>query len=362
MYEKLKIKRKIVNLITLLIFTLLVACSPKNIKPVTQAEVIVFPPPPDTARIQYLTHFSEAKDITGNRKGFEKYILGEDKSKNIIIKPYGIAVHNGKIYTCDTILAGIEIIDLEQRTFEYFQPRGRGKLRKPINCFVDNDTLYVADTERKQIVIFNEERRFIAQIGLPQSSKVTDVSIYRGIIWACDLQNHQIHAFSKKTHKLLLSFPESKVGKPDYLYSPVNICVAGDKVYVSDFGANQIKTFNLRGEFLKSVGSSGRGLGQLNRPKGIAVDVESNLYEVDASFENVQIFDKDGNLLMFFGGHYQGPGGMRLPAQVIIDYDHFNYFQKYVDPSFKLKHLIFVTNQYGEEKISVYGFVESKQN
>lgn len=94
--------------------------------------------------------------------------------------------------------------------------------------------------------------------------------------------------------------------------------------------------------------------------KGIAVDKENNLYVVDAGFENVQIFNNKGQLLMFFGGSYKGPGDMWLPAKVIIDYDNLNYFQKYVHESFDLKYLIFVTNQYGPSKINIYGFVETK--
>jgi hypothetical protein len=81
---------------------------------------------------------------------------------------------------------------------------------------------------------------------------------------------------------------------------------------------------------------------------------------VDAGFENVQIFDKEGQLLMFFGGPYNGPGDMWLPAKVIIDYNNLEYFQKYVHNNFNLKYLIFVTNQYGPDKVNVYGFVEEK--
>ena len=81
---------------------------------------------------------------------------------------------------------------------------------------------------------------------------------------------------------------------------------------------------------------------------------------VDAGFENVQIFNKDRKLLMYFGGSYKGPGDMWLPAKIIIDYDNLEYFQKYVDPGFTLKYLIFVTNQYGPDKVNVYGRVTPK--
>jgi hypothetical protein len=116
----------------------------------------------------------------------------------------------------------------------------------------------------------------------------------------------------------------------------------------------------LNGEYISAVGSYGAGLAQFVRPKGIALDHEENLYVVDAGFENVQIFNKQGQLLMFFGGPYKGPGDMYLPAKVIIDYHHLRYYEKFVDPAFRLKYLIFVTNQYGPDKITVYGRLETK--
>ena len=99
-------------------------------------------------------------------------------------------------------------------------------------------------------------------------------------------------------------------------------------------------------------------MGRFVRPKGIAVDNELNLHVVDAGFENVQIFNKDSKLLMFYGGNYKTKGDMWLPAKVTIDYDNLRFFKKYVHENFKLKYLIFVTNQFGPDKINVYGFIE----
>jgi hypothetical protein len=36
------------------------------------------------------------------------------------------------------------------------------------------------------------------------------------------------------------------------------------------------------------------------------------------------------------------------------------YFQKYVDPAFELKYLILVTNQFGPDKLNIYGRVDPK--
>ncbi len=324
--------------------------------------IVVFPGPPDTARIQYLTSISNSVDITGKRSGFIEWILGADEGRPIV-KPYGLRIHKGKLYICDSMLGGLVIIDLEKKSFNYFQPGGLGQLKKPLNCFVaPNGYLYVADAARQEIVIFDQQLKFVKSIGRPMITRPTDVVLYKDNIWVCDIKKQQVHIFSNKDFKYIRSFPDvgTNPEADNFLNQPTNISIKNDKIYVSDFGAFKIKVFSLRGEYLSSIGSYGRGTGQFVRPKGIALDKESRLYVVDAGFENVQMFDSQGKLLLFFGGSYEGHGNMWLPAKVIVDYDNLKYFQQYVHPTFKLKHLIFVTNQYGPDKISVYGFVEPK--
>jgi DNA-binding beta-propeller fold protein YncE len=172
---------------------------------------------------------------------------------------------------------------------------------------------------------------------------------------------HWINVYERKSRKLLFTFPEGAVaGDENWLYNPLNLCVAGGKIYITDFGDSRVKMFKMNGEYISAVGSYGAGISQFVRPKGIAVDRELNLFVVDAGFENVQVFNKEGELLMFFGGPYKGPGDLYLPAKVTIDYDHLTYYEKYVDPAFRLKYLIFVVNQYGPDKVSVYGRIVLK--
>ena len=137
--------------------------------------------------------------------------------------------------------------------------------------------------------------------------------------------------------------------------------ISGDNVYVTDFGDFRIKTYTKDGSFVSVLGSFGNSPGQFVRPKGIDVDKDGILYAVDAGFENVQMFNSSGQLLMYFGGPYKGPGDMWLPAKVVIDYESVKTFEKFVDPSFRLKYLVWVTNQYGPDKINIYGAVEVKK-
>ncbi len=337
---------------------ILLSCSSDATK---KKNVLVFPSPPSPPKIQYLTSISSSRDITGQRSGFERLFLGKRKSIPIK-KPYGLSIFGGNIFVCDTQADAIEVIDLEAKDFYYFYPVGSGKLKKPMNCAVDADTvLYVVDVSRKDITAFSKDGNLVGKYGGEELIKPIDVFIHDDKVWVSDIDGHRIRVYDKETRELLFSFPETDDKEDEeFLHAPTNITLAKGKIYITDFLDFHVKIFDLKGNFLKTIGGLGQNLGQFSRPKGVAVDRDENLYVVDAAFDNVQIFDKDGRLLMFFGGTYIGPGYMWLPATIYIDYDNLDYFREYVDEKFNLKYLIFVTNQYGPDRISIYGFVDPK--
>ena len=63
----------------------------------------------------------------------------------------------------------------------------------------------------------------------------------------------------------------------------------------------------------------GDGSGNFSKPKGVAVDSEGNIYITDAHFDIVQIFDKNGKLLLWFGSSGSGKGDFFIPAGIFID-------------------------------------------
>jgi hypothetical protein len=97
------------------------------------------------------------------------------------------------------------------------------------------------------------------------------------------------------------------------------------------------------------------------RPKGVAVDRQGITYVVDAATQVVQLFDMQGRLLLYFAqAGASAQGDVVLPAVVKVDYDNVSYFQKYVAPGRQCDYLIFVTSQFGGQKVSVYGFLKQK--
>ena len=66
------------------------------------------------------------------------------------------------------------------------------------------------------------------------------------------------------------------------------------------------------------MGRHGDGSGNLAAPKGVAADSQGHVYVVDALFDAVQIFERDGSLLLAFGERGTERGQFWLPAGIFI--------------------------------------------
>ncbi len=342
------------------LWMLTLSCS-ASLRNLDISKPILFPSAPDTARIQFFMNISNSLDVAGRQTAFSHYVTGDEEGKPII-KPYGIGAFKGKLYICDTMLPGLEIINLKSGQFKYFIPEGPGELKKPLNCaFGEDGSLYVCDVGRNQVVGFDRKLNYLFALGDGKSGRPTDVQIYDRKIWVCDLQAHQIKVYDKDSQQLLFTFPEVKKATPQYLFSPTNISVRGGKVYVTDTGDARIKVFTDRGRFIKRIGGFGKSPGFFVRPKGLTTDNDGLLYVVDAAFENVQMFDAQGRILMYFGGSKKHAGSMWLPAGIEISYELADFFKPYVFSGYVLKYIIAVSNQYGPNKIGIYGFIEPKK-
>ena len=320
-----------------------------------------FPSPPDEPRIQFLTAFAGDAQM-GRSRSFADFITGEQKTANPLVKPYGLAVHGGKIFVCDTVAHNIEVFDLQKKRATYFEPQGEGKLRLPINISVDADgTRYVADTGREQVMIYGKDGTFVTAMGKRDEMKPSDVAITADRLYLTDLKNHAVRVFNKADRKLLFTIPLDEKNEKEKLFSPTNLALdqTGKRLLVSDTGANRVQIYDLDGKYIRTIGQQGVGAGMFARPKGVAADRAGLAYVVDAATQVVQVFDAEGRLLLFFGqAGASTRGEVVLPAAVKVDYDHVSYFQKYVAPGYQCEYLILVTSQFGGQKVSVYGFLK----
>lgn len=288
--------------------------------------------------------------------------MGEQKTTDPLIKPYGLAVHGGKVFVCDTVAHNVDVFDFKKRRTAYFSPIGEGRMAEPINITVDEDgTRYVADTGRCQVLIYTADGTFLEALGKKDEMKPTDVAMTKDRLYVTDLLHHCVRVYAKAGHKLLFLIPAEGGDAKGKLLSPTNLTLdeVNGRLLVSDTGANMVQVFDLEGKYLRSIGRAGVAPGMFARPKGIAADRQGLAYVVDAATQVVQIFNPEGQLLLYFGQPGASTQGeLSLPAVVKLDYSNVSYFQKYVAPGRQLEYLIFVTSQFGGQKVSVYGFLK----
>jgi DNA-binding beta-propeller fold protein YncE len=318
---------------------------------------VFYPRPPETPRLQYLTHLSGSEDAAQKRGGFERLVFGERQDADEVVKPYGVAIHDGTVYVCDSKRNLVNVFNLKQGKFGSLGFKNEGALTKPINIAVDDGGhKYVADASRSEVVVFDDTDTYLRAFGGEDLARPVDLAAFGDKIFVCDAEACQIVVFDRARLQYLYRFGEKGTAEGQFA-RPTNIAVDRDgNLYISDTINGRIQKCDPQGQHLMTIGKLGDGLGQFARPKGVAVDRENRLYVVDAAFENVQIFDPEGRLLLFFSEAGNQPGQLNLPAQVVIDYDNVTYFEQYAGEDFDVEYLVLVTSQYGPRKVNVFGF------
>ncbi len=324
---------------------------------------VFFPAAPDQPKLQFLTSFKNGEKFDFEKPSFlETFVLGEGKLRTgRIVNPYGVAMHDGKIYVCDVGDARIKVMDFENNTFTVF-PSGRS-VKRPVNIVIEpNGTKYIVDSLGGVISVWNADDKLVAYLGKNLGIKPISIAILKNRLFLTDGNSNQILVLDKRTGKLLERFghgmsPEDELTDDAFsMISDLAVDSQGN-VYASDKIKSMVTKFGPDGDYVRSFGGLGGSPGSLVRPKGIAFDREDRMWVVDAGPATaVKIFRRDGRLLLLFGFLGTAPGQMYLPAGIHIDYDHVDLFKKYAVKGAKLEFLVLVTNQFGPHKVSVYGF------
>lgn len=324
---------------------------------------VFFPPPPELPRVQFLKSFTGADDIEAKPSAFDQFVTGRKESGVQLLKPYGAAIHDGKIYVCDTNYS-VMVFDLNaNRYYRIHGARGLGKVVQPLNVSIDQDgTKYVTDPVRGQIIAYDKKDFFLKSYGKSKTWKPVDAVPYKNRLYVADANKEKpgIVVFDLESGARLKTIGQT--GEPkERLGLPSNITI--DKngiIYITDAARFQIVKFDIDGHYIGEIGKVGQSLANFARPRGVAVNRDGKVFAVDAAFDNVQVFTPEGQLLMFFGGPGYSPGKLFLPADVSIDYDNVEYFREYADPNFEIEHLLIVVSQFGRRLVNVYGYGKDK--
>ncbi len=110
------------------------------------------------------------------------------------------------------------------------------------------------------------------------------------------------------------------VGQKETLNKPYGIALdMEDNIYVTDLGNNQVQKFDSNGNFLMKFGKEGKNKGEFISPKGITLDKEANIYVVDSGNSRIQVFSKEGKFIGKIGEMGRGNAQLLNPLGVALD-------------------------------------------
>lgn len=304
----------------------------RSAKPV---ELPVFPPPPEQARFHYERTIYTSADVTRDEvSSLQRAVTGESRRGEALDKPYGISTRRGKIYVTDTVRRQVALFDVPGQKFAWIGDDGPGALRQPVG--VDTDAagnVYVADATARRVVVFDAAGKFLREIGGPETfTRPSGVGVNAagtrlyvvdtgGVTAAAE--THRVRAFDLPSGRLLRDIGRRGSEQGEFNL-PTDVAVALDgSIFVVDSGNFRVQMFDGEGNFVRMFGTIGRRSGQFARPKELAIDAAGNVYIVDAAFGNFQIFDRDGRLLLDVGsrGAADEPAKYLLPSGIAVDED-----------------------------------------
>lgn len=319
--------------LALIIFGLvLVSCAPAPPVKDEKTTQLLWPPPPELPRYTWeASLISPASVMVETEQArLRRVMTGESiPTEPILEKPAGIAASQGLVYVADTVKRRIVVFDIVRRKVFEMGLRPPGNLIKPLALAIDgNGLVYAVDASRKEVVIYDHLGLFQRTVGSPALLEYPvgiAVSPDGKRIYVVDRANneslnHRVQVFDE-TGQLVKTIGR-RGGQPGEFNVPVQAALGTDgTLHVLDAGNFRVQAFSPAGEYLREFGSVGNGLGQFARPRGLAIDRDNNIYVTDASFANVQVFNSQGQLLLPMGMHgiEGGPGKFVLPSGIAID-------------------------------------------
>lgn len=312
---------------------LLAACA-ATAPPLKPVKIPVFPPPPDEARFYFERSIYTSADIVkdGRNADLKRMLTGESRAGEGMAKPYGVAVHQGRVYVSDTAQHAVAVFDVPAQRYFKIGDGEIGKLGMPLGLDVDGKgNLYVLDSASKLVQVYDRDGRYLRSLAGPKwfmrpSGVAVDPAgerVYVVDTGGVSSDQHMVRVFDAQSGAHL-----SDIGKrgngPGELNLPRDVAVGPDGLlYVVD-GANfRVQVFNKDGSFVRVFGGIGRQGGQFSRPKEVALDGAGNVYIVDSAFGNFQIFTSDGKLLLSVGSRSEKDGMAKymLPSGIAVDSD-----------------------------------------
>jgi DNA-binding beta-propeller fold protein YncE len=295
-------------------------------------QAIVWPAPPEAARFIYAGSLSGERNFaaaagTSRWRAFGRWLVGLDEADKTeaLQRPSAVLTDAaGRVYVSDVGRQGVFVFDVPDGRLQVWERAG-GLLRfnSPTGlALAPGGGLFVADAQLGVVVRLNAQGEPRAEIGRGTLQRPTGLArdAAHGLLYVADTQAHDIKAFDERSGALrgVIGARGDALGRFNF---PTHLAFAQGALYVTDTFNHRVQVLSgpgLSGPHIgqdaiqaRAIGARGLQLGDLVRPKGVAVDDAGRVYVVESYYDSLLVYDAQGEFLLPVGA---GAGSAGLVA------------------------------------------------
>lgn len=301
---------------------------------VTAGKKIYFPPLSDEEVPRYV--------YVGELTGEQNFVEREGKKKNVLIEALkwiaglfegqdavilqrplsGVVDDNGRILVTDISRSAVFVFDPANGRLDVWEfAKGFRRFASPTGIALGPaGSVFVADSDLKQVYSLDSlgNGTLVIDSGLLERPTGLAWDEKEGLLYVSDTQAHQIKVFDM-TGRQVRAIGKRGEGAGEFNF-PTFLSLSRDRLVVSDTMNARVQLISLDGsDKSEIVGERGTMIGNLVRPKGVAIDSENNLYVIESYYDHLLVFDDRAQFLLPIGGTGKAAGNFYLPGGIWID-------------------------------------------
>lgn len=299
-----------------------------------------WPPPPDPPRYRYLgelvgeSNFKKSnkpQTFMGQAIGFIAG-LSEKKKTLMLQRPHnGVTSDSGRIYVADAGRGAVfgfdpkpppdaDADDQDGHLLVWSMATPTVRFSSPVAvAIVWNGDIVVSDSVLGAVLRLDNKGQPLGTIGVGQVQRPTGLAFdrERGLLFVADTAANNVKVFDGGG-KLVNSFGTPGEGKGEF-NAPTYLTFINKHLYVSDTLNSRIQVFDGDGKMVREFGERGLYVGNLARPKGVAVDDAGIVYVVESYFNHLLAYNEHGELLLGINGSGLKDDRFLLPSGAWTD-------------------------------------------
>ena len=243
-------------------------------------------------------------------------------------KPYGVASNSREeVIVSESFGDQISIFDIRGQRIRTFGSRGNGpeQMVSPNGIAIDDvDNIYVSSQDKLQKFTSSGELiKCVGQNGSKEGEFVTPrgVTLHDNQIYVCDSDNHRIQVFDLDLN-FIQSIGSHGKGKGQ-LNSPFDIKFdSTGNMYIADYWNNRVQVLDSTGHFIRLFGQEEEG--RLARPASVLI-ADQYVYVSDIMYQCILVYTSSGQFVTSFGGRGQKKGQLSNPFSITSCTDGYIY-------------------------------------